>query len=336
MAHFQAGTNANYGTNYETLVFTAGFIGPERAGLPKTYLRFNDPAAFRMANNGTLGAAADGNLVLTSNSVAGPQSPTYPGFEPSNSAASFDGVKQWGSLNNPSGLNISGQISLEAWVQPGAIQPTTARIISHGPQTRSNFPGQGLPGSVTNTGEVFLQIEGAGSSYAVGSASYDDGTATMTTQEATSAVPGGDLGTTSWIHLVGTYDGANWRLYRNGALVATQASAVGALPVDLGDWAIASTGNGWADPFAGSVDEVAVYDYALSANQVLAHSKAGTVTPRLTATRSGSSVVITWPYGTLFQADNLTGPWSAVPGNPSSPYTNAPSASRKFYRFGSN
>lgn len=336
MAHYQAGTNANYGTNYETLVFTSGFTGPERVGLPKTYLRFNDPAAYRVANSGTLGAAADGNFVLASNSIAGPQSPTYPGFDASNSAASFDGLKQWGNFNNPPGLNISGQISLEAWIQPGAFQPATARVISHGPQTLSNFPGQGLPGSVTNTSEVFLRIEGFGSSYAVGSASYDDGTATTTTQEATFAVPGGDLGTTSWIHLVGTYDGANWKLYRNAALVATQASGVGALPVDLGDWAIASTGNGWADPFAGSVDEVAIYDYALSANQALAHYKAGTVTPRLTATRSGGNVVINWPYGTLFQADNLTGPWTAVPGNPSSPYTNAPTASRKFYRFGSN
>src|SRR5206468_594156 len=161
LAHYQAGTNANYGTNYETLVFTAAFTGPERIGLPKTYLRFNDPAAFRAANSGTLGPAANGNLVLTSNSVPGPQSPTYPG---------------------------------------------------------------------------------SGANYAVGSASYDDGTTTTTTQEATFAVPSGDLGSTAWIHLVGTYDGANWRLYRNGALVATQASGTGALPVDLGDLAIGATG----------------------------------------------------------------------------------------------
>jgi len=333
LAHYQAGTNGNFGTNYETLVFTAGFLGPERSGLPKTYLRFNDPAANRAANSGTLGAAADGNLVLTSNSSAGPQSPTYPGFESANAAAPFDGVKQWASLNNPAGLNVAGQISLEAWVKPDASQSATARIISHGPQTKSNFPFQGLPGSVTNTTEVFLRIEDSGATYAVGSASYDDGTVTTTTQEATFAVPGGDLGSTAWIHLVGTYDGANWRLYRNGVLVGTQASAVGALPVDLGDWAIASTGNGWADPFAGSVDEVAVYDYALNTSQVLAHYKAGTVTPNLSITRSGANVVISWPYGTLFQADNITGPWTAVSGNPTSPFTTSPSSAKKFYRF---
>jgi hypothetical protein len=333
MAHYQAGANANYGTNYETLVFTAGFTGPERAGLPKTYLRFNDPASFRVANNGTIGAAGDGNLVLTSNSVAGPQSPTYPGFESSNIAAPFDGIKQWASLNNPPGLNLSGQISLEAWVKPDAAQSATARIISHGPQTLTFFPGQGYPGSVTNTTEVFLRIEGSGANYAVGSASYDDGTTTTTTHEATFAVPGGDLGSTAWIHLIGTYDGVNWRLYRNGVLVATQASGTGALPVDLGDWAIGSTGNGWADPFAGSVDEVAIYDYALSSSQVLAHYKAGTVAPNLSINRSGANVIVTWPYGPLYQADNITGPWSAVPGNPSSPYSISPAAARKFYRF---
>lgn len=333
MAHYQAGTNANYGTNYETLVFTAGFTGPERAGLPKTYLRFNDPASFRVANNGTIGAAGDGNLILTSNSVAGPQSPTYPGFESSNAAAAFDGDKQWASLNNPPGLNLSGQITLEAWVKPGASQSATARIISHGPQTKSNFPSFGLPGSVTNTTEVFLRIEDSGATYAIGSASYDDSTFTTTTHEATVAVPGGDLGSTAWIYLVGTYDGANWRLYRNGVLVGTQASAVGALPVDLGDWAIGSTGNGWADPFAGTVDEVAIYDYALSFNQVLAHYKAGTVAPNLSINRSGVTVIVTWPYGPLYQADNVTGPWSAVPGNPPSPYTNNPTGPRKFYRF---
>jgi hypothetical protein len=132
---------------------------------------------------------------------------------------------------------------------------------------------------------------------------------------------------------VGTYDGANWKLYRNGVLVATQASAVGALIVSNANWAIGSTGNGWADPFAGQVDEVAIYDHALSAAQVAAHFNAGTAQPRLGITRSGNNVIITWPYGPLYQADNVTGPWTPVAGNPASPFTTSAGATKKFYRF---
>jgi len=334
LAHYQAATNSNYGTNYETLVFTAGFTGPERAGLPKTYLRFNDPPYYSAANSGSLGRLADGNLVLTTNIAAGPRTPTYPGFDSVNIALPLDGLKQWASFNNPSGLNISGQITLETWVKPGASQGTTARIISHGPQTASLFLSQAPDGAITNTTEVFLRLNAAGTDYAVGSATYDDATTTTTTHGATFPVPAGDLGSSSWIHLVGTYDGANWRLYRNGVLVATQADAVGALAVDDADWAIGSTGNGWADPFAGEIDEVAIYGTALSASQVANHYKAGTLIPRLTIVRSGASnITITWPYGTLYQADNVTGPWTPVPGNPTSPYTTSASAAKKFYRF---
>jgi hypothetical protein len=337
LAHYQAGTNSNYGTNYATLVMTAAaelssFV-VERTTLPATYLRFNDPASYPAANSGALGYVADGNLVLTTNIAVGPQPPTYPGFEASNPALPLDGVKQWASFNNPSGLNISGQITLEAWVKPAATQGAVARIISHGPQTLSSFLGQDLQGAITNSTEVFLRVDGSGTDYSVGSATYDDATATTTTHAATFPVPAADLGSSAWVHLVGVYDGANWKLYRNGVLVATQASAVGALPVDLGDWAIGSTGNGWADAFAGTVDEVAIYGYALTANQIAGHFNAGTAAPRLTITRSGSNVIITWPYGPLYQADNVTGPWTLVPGNPASPYTVSASAARKFYRF---
>ena len=60
LEHYMAGTNANYGTNYETLVLTAGLTtqlvpGRERTGLPKTYLRFNDTAYFPAANAGSAG-----------------------------------------------------------------------------------------------------------------------------------------------------------------------------------------------------------------------------------------------------------------------------------------
>src|SRR5207245_1464822 len=152
-AHYEAGTNSNYPTNYETLVFTAGFAGSERVGLPKSYLRLNDPPYAPAANSGTA-ANANGNLVLTTNIIAGPRSPNYPGFDSANAAIPLDGLKQYASLNNPPGLNIAGQISLEAWVKPAATQGAVARIISHGPPTPSQFLSSDFPGSVTNTTEV--------------------------------------------------------------------------------------------------------------------------------------------------------------------------------------
>ena len=334
MAHYQAGTNASYGTNYETLVMTAGFTGPERVGLPKTYLRFNDPARYPAANHGTLGYVADGNLNLTVNSSAGPQAPAYAGFEASNAALPLDGLKQWASLNNPSGLNISNQITLEAWIKPDALQGDPARIISHGPPTLSSFVTQGLDNAVTNTTEVFLAIEGAGANYVVGSREAIDG-GTPTTYGASFAVPVGDLGGANWIHLVGTYDGANWKLYRNGVEVASAAAAVGALPVNNGDWAIGSTGNGWANNYAGGADEVAVYNKALTSGQVATHYLAGkSASTALTiASAGGGNVTITWPSGSSLQQSTLvTGSYTNRPGNPVSPLT-IPASGTKFYRW---
>jgi hypothetical protein len=62
---------------------------------------------------------------------------------------------------------------------------------------------------------------------------------------------GSDLGSGNWIYLAGTYDRTKWNLYRNGKLVSN-AAGIGPLAVNNGDWALGSTGNGWADNFAGA------------------------------------------------------------------------------------
>jgi hypothetical protein len=113
--------------------------------------------------------------------------------------------------------------------------------------------------------------------------------------------------------------------------LASAAHPVGAVQVDNGDWAIGSMGNGWAHNFAGSIDEVAIYSSALSASQVAAHYAAGTAQPKLTITKVGSNVSISWPYGTLQAADFITGPWTNVP-SATSPYV-VPATGTKFYRF---
>lgn len=322
LAHYNAGTAAQADVNYDTLVFTAGFSGPERVGLPATYLRFTDGAFYPVANSGSLGSAADGNCVLSPNNATGP---TSTGFESDNAAVQI-GAKNWISLNNPAGLNLAGQITLEAWIKPDAAQNAVARIVSHGPATPSSFDAESLgitlDPTLLSSNQVSLRIEGA--EYVVGSS---DGT----TEHGARASVGNDLGSGQWVHLVGTYDGANWKLYRNGSLVATQADAIGALRVNDGDWAIGSTGQGWADNFSGTIDEVAIYGTALAAAKVAAHYAGGVVESRLAVAKSGANHVITWNAGTLQQSDTVKGGYADVPGA-SSPYTIPSNTQRKFYR----
>ena len=331
LAHYQAGTNAHPTTNYSTLVLTAGSDGVGTQALqPSTYLRFGDQPAFRAVNAGSLGDLADGSLVLTTNDAAGPRPPVLGGFEAGNLAAPLDGAKSWISLGNPAGLNVSGTITLEAWINPAATQGEVARIISHGAPTLSSYTSDQVAtnGSVLAGSEVFLRLEG-GTNYVVGSS---DGTNTHGARAP--ALVGGQ-----WIHLVGTYDGTHWNLYVNGEMAATVADTVGALPVGNAEWAIGATGNGWADSFAGSVDEVAIYDRALTAAQVKSHYDAGTglivEPPTLSLSRAANGdITISWSTGTLQASPVLPATnWQPVSGaNPPS-YTVTPAVgAATFYR----
>ena len=67
--------------------------------------------------------------------------------------------------------------------------------------------------------------------------------------------------------------------------------------MDLGDWAVGATGEGWADNFNGAIDQVAIYSTALSPYRVAAHyltGKDGT-TALTVASAGGHNVTITSP-----------------------------------------
>jgi hypothetical protein len=70
----------------------------------------------------------------------------------------------------------------------------------------------------------------------------------------------------TWVHLAVTYDGTTMRIYRNGVLVATRA-VTGAVIATTG--ALRIGGNAvWGEYFAGSIDEVRIYDRALTATEL--------------------------------------------------------------------
>ena len=80
----------------------------------------------------------------------------------------------------------------------------------------------------------------------------------------------------------------------------------------------------------GRIDEVAIFGSALSVEQIEALVEAPLPTLTLERFPEGD-MVLNWTGGTLFQSENLAGPWTPVPGA-ASPYFFVPDSSRRFFR----
>jgi len=198
---------------------------------------------------------------LSGNNNNGNYINTYPGFNdvPGPSAyitngISFDGLSSYvdlGGGSNPSLLNFSGPVTMEAWVNPNNPSQNLGDILAKGYDSGNNYD------------ENALRL----SSGRYESVTYNG---TAQTQGAVGGTP-----TTSWTHVVGTFNGTVWKIYVNGQLVGQNGDTVGILNFSA-PWRI---GSGSADGanrfFSGSISQVALYNYALSASQVFAHYFAG-------------------------------------------------------------
>jgi glucuronoarabinoxylan endo-1,4-beta-xylanase len=182
-------------------------------------------------------------------------------------AIQFDGSTGSVWLGNPSSLDIRGQITMAAWIKP-ASSSGTQTIISRG------------YGPWPNQSGTFLRI--ASGQYQVGF--YDGGY-----HYASYAVPSGDIG--NWVHLVGTYDGKNWNLYRDGTLVATYANTKGSMYAP-NSWRIGNTDSSPSPSnyFGGTIDSVRLYGQALSASDVSALYNQTII---VTAAASASATTVT-------------------------------------------
>ena len=160
----------------------------------------------------------------------------------------------------------------------------------------------------------------------------------------------------TWYHVVGVLDGPNGvgRLFVNGANVVSKTGLatglglwtpevnpnlaggnlvnIGARPSDI-------TVTGYDVQLKGKVAHVAIYDYALSTNQIMAHFSAGTNTTVVTpgvlgiANQPDGKVQLVWNFpGTLQSAANAAGPYSDEP-SAVSPYTVQTTNAQLFYRI---
>jgi PKD repeat protein len=166
---------------------------------------------------------------------------------------SFDGSSGYVSVPNSAGLNLTGDLTVEAWVQPGPLDSKTRAVLHKG----------GTGGYATYQYRLGL----TSSNFWRGTVYVGSNNLTVTSPNIAS--------TNGWTYLVMTRSGSTLKLYLNGMEVAT-AAASGTLNTSTGMLAIGRTGSVSVDYFKGSIDEVAVYPTALSAATIADHYRVGT------------------------------------------------------------
>jgi Concanavalin A-like lectin/glucanases superfamily len=167
-------------------------------------------------------------------------------------ALSFNGTNARVFVNAASSLDLGGEMTLEAWVQPTASQSGWRTIVQR--EVDAYF----LNGSHDG---VALGPSGGGTL---------GGSTTFT--GATSAMAIG-----AWTHLALTYDGSLLQLYVNGVPTASQ-SVSGAIS-SSGNPLWIGGNNPYGEYFNGLIDEVRVYNRALSQTEIQADMATPVSTP---------------------------------------------------------
>jgi hypothetical protein len=156
-------------------------------------------------------------------------------------ALRFDGVNDLVSVPDADSLDLAGGMTLEVWVRPSTLGSVWRTAILKEQPGNLVYALYATTNSARPSEELYL---GGYRSLA--------GVST--------------LAANAWTHLTATYDGATQRLYVGGAQVSSRAQT-GALSASNG--ALRIGGNSvWGEWFEGSIDEVRVYNRALSAAEI--------------------------------------------------------------------
>ncbi len=187
-------------------------------------------------------------------------------------ALTFNGTNAWVSVPNSTSLNPTAGVTMEAWVNPSTTSGW--RTVMFKEQTGNLTYGlySNTSASRPNT-QVFVS----------GSDRNLDGTA--------------QVAANTWTHLAATYDGANIRLFVNGTQAATIAQT-GAIATSTGVLHIG--GNAvWGEWFQGMIDEVRIYNRALSAAEIQTDMALSVSTPDTSAPTAPSGLGATGSIGTV-------------------------------------
>ncbi len=186
--------------------------------------------------SGTVAADASGSG--NAGTIAGPAWTTAGKY---GSALTFDGVNDWVTVPDAASLDVT-RMTLEAWVRPTAVASWRSALLKE----RPGGMVYSLYASQSNSRPVG-QVDIGGERNAQGTAA---------------------IAMNAWTHLAVTYDGTTLRLYVNGAATGSAVFA-GSIPASTG--VLRMGGNSiWGEWFKGTLDELRVYNRALSQAEIQA------------------------------------------------------------------
>lgn len=163
-------------------------------------------------------------------------------------AGAFDGTSTYIDLGNAPMINPVSAITLSGWENNSSGSGYEPIVYKH--------PGNNL------FGYALWVVVGSFYRFDIG-----DGIGGKT-------LAGGGIPAAGWHYVVGTFNGSQLSLYIDGTLEAT-ATYIGAIATTANSLYIAQNNNNASQVFGGLIDDVRVYDRALTAPQIQAMYSAG-------------------------------------------------------------
>jgi PKD repeat protein len=157
-------------------------------------------------------------------------------------ALSFNGSNNWVTVKDSASLDASSGLTLEAWVYPKTSTSGRTVILKE--------KAGGAVYNLYSSEDANLPL----------SSVYVGGYRVISSKS--------QLPLNQWSHLAATYNGQYLRLYVNGVEVANRPQTG---PIQTSGGALRIGGNSiWGEWFSGSIDEVRIYNRALTASEVQA------------------------------------------------------------------